>query len=113
MDPLKQVKMLLGIADADTDKDDLLTYVGNVVTVEVKGYCRVAVISDELQSVITDMVVDRYRARGYGQQDTPQTVSSITEGNVTVQLKTALSNATMELTDAEKKRLTPFRKLWS
>lgn len=107
---ITNVKTLLGITD--TSKDDLLTYIGNVVTTDVKAYCRIPVITDDLQLVINDMVVDRYRARGYGQEEAPKTLSSISEGDVTMQFKTTQYSPTMELTDAEKKRLVPYRKLW-
>lgn len=107
---LDDTKMMLGITG--TDKDSLLTYLNTVVTSDVKSYCHISAIPDDLQLIINDMVVDRYRARGYGQQDAPQTVASITEGHIKVELKTTQYNATMELTDTEKTRLVPFRKLW-
>lgn len=106
------IKKLLDIAEDDTGKDDLLTYIGNVVSAEVKAYCRIPEISDDLQLIINDMVVDRYRARGYGQSNAPQTLTSISEGDVSMQFDTVQYNPTMELTDAEKKRLAPYRKLW-
>lgn len=110
---LSTIKMLLGISSTDTSSDKIITYIGNAVSTDAKKYCRIPVITDDLQLIINDMVIDRYRARGYGQQDAPQTVTKVSEGDVEVDFKTVQYNATMELTDAEKKRLVPFRKLWS
>lgn len=107
---LEQIKMLLGITG--TDKDALLGYLIDSVNTEIKAYCRIPVIPDGLLPVINDFVVDRYRARGYGKEVAPKTVSSVSEGDVTVQYKTTQYNVTSELTDTEKQRLVPYRRLW-
>jgi hypothetical protein len=107
---ITNIKTLLGITD--TDNDSILSHIGDVVTAEVKAYCRIPTIADDLQLIINDMVIDRYRARGYGQETAPQTLKSISEGDVSMQFDTVQYNPTMELTDAEKKRLAPYRKLW-
>lgn len=115
MDLLTQVKTLLGITD--DSKNGVLTYIVNLVTGLALRYCRLTAATDELNTVLTGMVVERYRANGYGQEAIPQQVSSITEGNETVSFMKArnvpenfiLSN---ELTDGEKSMLVPFRKLW-
>ena len=113
MDLLAQVKMLLGIADIDTSKDGVINFLITRVSADVKKFCRISdVSSDELQALIADMVVTRYRARGYGKETAPQVLSSIAEGDVTLQFKTTQYNATSELTDAEKSALVPYRKLW-
>lgn len=104
------IKMLLGITDAS--KDNLLNYLNNAVTTEVKKYCRIKVIPDELQVIINDLVVDRFRSRGYGASEAPKTVSSISEGDVSISFKTVQYGITAELTDAEKQRLVPYRRLY-
>ena len=108
--------MLLGITD--TGKDDMLTYIGNLVTGMATRYCKLKVTPDDFVTGLAPMVVERYRANGYGQEASPQTVSSITEDKETVsfvKLRSVPENFIIsnELTDGEKKMLTPFRKLWS
>lgn len=108
---LEQVKTLLGITG--TDKDALLELLCGNVTAQVKTYCHVADVSDSgLQGLMADMIVNRYRARGYGQEAAPKTLSELKEGDVSFTYKTVQYDTTGELTDAEKKALSQYRKLW-
>jgi hypothetical protein len=108
---LEQVKLLLGISG--TDKDTLLTLLCDNVTAQVKTYCRISDVSDAgLQGIMADIVVTRYRARGYGQEATPKVLSGLSEGDVSFTYKAAQYETTGELTDAEKKALAQYRKLW-
>jgi hypothetical protein len=61
---------------------------------------------------MADMVVNRYRARGYGQEAAPKTLSGLKEGDVSFTYKTVQYDTAGELTDAEKKALSQYRKLW-
>lgn len=112
---LDNTKMLLGITD--DSKDNQLTYIGNLVTGMAMRYCKLKVMPDDFSTVLAPMVVERYRANGYGQESAPQTVSGITVGNETVSFA-KLRNTPQdfiisnELTAGEKTMLTPFRKLW-
>ena len=108
--------MLLGISD--DSKDNLLTYIGNLVTGMAMRYCRVTVQPDEFEVVLAPMIAERYRVNGWGQESIPQTVASVTAGNETVQfvkLRNVPENFIIsnELTPGEKTALQPFRKLWS
>jgi hypothetical protein len=108
---LEQVKALLGITG--TDKDALLNLLCGSVTAQVKTYCRISDVSDAgLQGLIADMTVTRYRARGYGKESTPKMLSKLTEGDVSFTFEAVQYDTTGELTDAEKKALCPYRKLW-
>lgn len=108
---LEQAKVLLGISGAD--KDALLNLLCNSVTAQVKTYCRISDVSDAgLQGLMADMVVTRYRARGYGQETAPKILSGLSEGDVSFTYKTTQYDTTGELTDAEKKALSQYRKLW-
>lgn len=107
--------MLLGLTD--TSKDALLTYIGNLVTGMAMKYCHLTVRPDDFDTVLAPMVVERYRANGWGQEATPQVVESITEGNESVHFMKMRNNPenfilSNELTDGEKTALQPFRKLW-
>jgi len=108
---LEQVKLLLGITD--TDKDSLLGLLCDTVTAQVKAYCRLSDVTDAgLQGLMADMVVNRYRARGYGQEAVPKILSGLSEGDVSFTYKTTQYDTAGELTDAEKKALSQYRKLW-
>lgn len=108
---LEQVKALLGITG--TDKDALLGLLCNNVTAQVKSYCRVSNVTDAgLQGIMADMVVTRYRARGYGQETQPKSLSKLTEGDVSFTFDVVQYDTTGNLTDAEKKALCPYKKLW-
>ena len=108
---LEQVKLLLGITD--TEKDALLSVLCDTVTEQVKTYCRISDVSDAgLQGLMADMVVTRYRARGYGQETQPKSLSKLTEGDVSFTFDVVQYDTTGNLTDAEKKALCPYRKLW-
>lgn len=108
---LEQIKTLLGITN--TDKDSLLALLCGNVTAQVKTYCRLSDVSDTgLQGIMADMVVTRYRARGYGQEAAPEVLSGLSEGDVSVTFKPVQYDATGNLTDAEKTALSQYRKLW-
>ena len=108
---LEQVKLLLGITD--TEKDALLSVLCDTVTAQVKTYCRLSNVSGAgLQGLMADMVVNRYRACGYGQEAEPKVVSSISEGDTSLSYKTTQSAASVELTEDDWQALSPYRKLW-
>ena len=108
---LEQVKLLLGIRD--TEKDALLSVLCDTVTEQVKTYCRLSDVSSAgLQGLMADMVVSRYRARGYGQEAEPKVVSSISEGDTSLSYKTTQPTVSGELTEDDRRALSPYRKLW-
>ena len=113
---LDQSKLLLGLTD--DSKDNLLTYIGNVVNSMAMKYCRVAVAPDDFEIVLAPMVVERYRANGWGQEEAPQTVESVSDGNEKVsfvKLRNVPENFIIsnELTAGEKSALQPYRKAWA
>lgn len=108
---LEQVKTLLGITG--TDKDALITLLCDTVTAQVKKHCHISGVSDTgLQGLMADIVVNRYRARGYGQEAAPKSLSKLTEGDVSFTFNVVQYDTAGELTDAEKKALSQYRKLW-
>lgn len=109
---LEQVKTLLGITS--TEKDPLLNLLCDTATAQVKTYCRISDVSNAgLQGLMADIVVTRYRARGYGKEAAPKTLSKLTEADVSFTFETVQHDTTGELTDTEKKALSQYRKLWS
>jgi hypothetical protein len=112
---LDDAKKLLGISDIS--RDDMLTYIGDLVSGQAQRYCCVPAAPDEMEPVLVSMVVERYRAAGYGQEQTPQQVSSVTVGNEAVSFQKPRNVPqsyilSSELTDGEKSMLRPWRKLW-
>ena len=108
---LEQVKLLLGIRD--TEKDALLSVLCDTVVEQVKTYCRLSDVSGAgLQGLMADMVVSRYRARGYGQEAEPKVVSSISEGDTSISYKTTQPTVSGELTEDDRRALAQYRKLW-
>lgn len=118
MELLSQVKILLGIDDADTSKDGILNHIISLVTSLALRYCRLDAETDELDTVLAEMASGRYRVNGYGAEDLPQRISEISEGNVDIHFE-HMSNEPLpfipsnELTGGEKDMLRPFRKLWN
>lgn len=103
--------MLLGITSVDNDA--LLALLCDNVTAQVKTYCHIADASNTgLQGVMADMVVNRYRSRGYGQEAEPKVVSSISEGDTSISYKTIQTGTNGELTDDDRRALAQYRKLW-
>lgn len=108
---LEQVKLLLGITDAE--KDALLSLLCDTVTAQVKAYCRITDVTNTgLQSVVADMVVNRYRSRGYGKTDNPRTVTAVTEGDTKLEFVATNYASAGTLTDNECAALSQHRKLW-
>lgn len=108
---LEQVKVLLGITSVDNDA--LLALLCDNVTAQVKTYCHIADASNTgLQGVMADMVVNRYRSRGYGKTDSPRTVTAVTEGDTKLEFSVANYAAAGELTDDDRRALAQYRKLW-
>lgn len=112
---LDDVKMLLGITDGS--QDNLVTYIGNLVSGAAMRYCKLSVMPDDMETVLAGMVAERFRANQYGQSSTPQIVESIRDGEEELRfmkLRNAPENFILDnsLTDGEKSMLQPWRKLW-
>jgi predicted GTPase len=109
--PIDNIKMLLGITTPE--KDSTLNYLNDTAITLVTDYCRRADITPTMSKVIDSIVLRLWRANGYGQESAPQTLSTLTEGTVTMQIKTTQYSSDTCLTDAEKKALQKSRKPWS
>lgn len=109
MDLEAQVKLLLGITD--TSKDGIIVYLISLVSGLALRYCKLSASTADLNTVLAGMIVERYRASQYGQDQMPKQVQSIREDDTQVNYAVR-SMLTNELTDGEKAMLTPFRKMW-
>ena len=112
---IDQVKLLLGIADGS--KDGILQYTCDFVTGLALRYCRLTTVPDDMALALASMAAERYRANGYGQDQTPQQMASVAVGDETVTFQKPRNVPqsyilSSELTDGEKSMLRPWRKLW-
>lgn len=112
---IDQVKALLGITD--TTQDVTLTYLIDLVTQLAQDYTRLAALPPAVNTYMVDMVIDRYRMRGYGQTGLPQVVSSITEDRKQIQFRDTSPapdvNYGISLSEQEKVQLRRYRVVWS
>lgn len=112
---IDQVKALLGITD--TTQDAIINYLIGLVTQLVKDYTRLTTLPPTVSTYMVDMVIDRYRMRGYGQTGLPQVVSSITEDRKQIQFRDTSPapdvNYGISLSEQEKAQLRRYRVMWS
>lgn len=79
---LSRLKMLLGIEDSNSD--ELLSFVIDDMVDMVLGYCRIAVLPRQLESLVPVIAADMWREKGYGSAAAPEIVKSISEGERSV-----------------------------
>lgn len=79
---LATVKMLLGITDGT--KDGVLMYLLGDAENLVLGHCRIDILPRQLESIIPAIAADLYRANGYGAEESPSDVKSVSEGQRSV-----------------------------
>lgn len=79
---LARLKMLLGTEDGG--KDELLSFIIADTEQMILSYCRIDTIPKQLQSLVPVIAADYYRAKGYGKEQSPDVVKSITEGDMSV-----------------------------
>ena len=61
---LEKIKMLLGIAEEDEGKDDLITLLISLCKDEAVDFCNLPEYDSKLDSAVISMVIERYNARG-------------------------------------------------
>lgn len=79
---LGTLKMLLGIKD--NEQDSLLSFLIDDTVNMILGYCRIDILPRPLESLVPVIAADAYRAKGYGQAESPEVVKSISEGERSV-----------------------------
>lgn len=87
---LQKLKKLLGIND--DSKDEILQYEIDLVTDMVLNYCRINEIPDRLENVLLAMCMNYHRAVQAGNEDTPKSVSSVSEGDTSVSFASAYAD---------------------
>ena len=61
---LEKIKMLLGIAEEDESKDDLINLLISLCKDEAVDFCNLPEYDSKLDSAVISMVIERYNARG-------------------------------------------------
>lgn len=61
---LEKIKMLLGIAEEDENKDDLINLLISLCKDEAVDFCNLPEYDSKLDSAVISMVIERYNARG-------------------------------------------------
>ncbi len=87
---IERIKPLLGIAATDTAQDASLAFILGDVTEIILNHCNVTVLPVGLENTACRMAIDLYRNEGIGDTDAPSAVSSIEEGDTTVQFRKAV-----------------------
>lgn len=114
MDMLAGLKTKLGIQVADTSKDALLQDALADASTQAMEHCNLLAdetLPDGLQRVIVSMARDLWRSEGYGQETSPQMVSSISDNGQSVSYKQNNQVTATTLIDAYAKQLSAYRRL--
>lgn len=61
---LEKIKMLLGIAEEDEGKDELINLLISLCKDEAVDFCNLPEYDSKLDSAVISMVIERYNARG-------------------------------------------------
>ena len=101
---LAKLKMLLGIKD--NEQDDLLSFIIEDCENLINGYCHTDTIPSKLESLVPVMAADMYRRKSYGQEEAPQTVKAISEGDRSISFG---EFSTDDFLSEYETRLKPFR----
>lgn len=86
---LDKLKALLGISPDDVSKDPLLDFAMEDVRETILNYCNLEELPTGLVNTAYRMAIDLYRYEQPGSSDTPITVTTISEGEIS----TSFSNA--------------------
>lgn len=79
---LAKLKVLLGITSSD--EDNALQFILDDVTETVLNYCNIPELPSGLELTCYRMAMDIYRAEGVGSKVAPNAVTSIKEGDASV-----------------------------
>lgn len=82
---MKMTKTLLGFND--NKKDSVLLIIAADVSAAILAYCRLEVLPKSIYPLAAQMTAKSYRQNGYGTEEAPEDIKSITEGDRTVSLE--------------------------
>ncbi|MDO5398222.1 MAG: hypothetical protein Q4G33_09855 [bacterium] len=82
------VLMLLGISTPTDTQDSIISFLVEDTIEAVRAYCRIELVPDKLATLIAQMVARQYRENGYGSEEVPTDVKSVSEGARSVSFET-------------------------
>ena len=108
---LDKLKVLLGITSSD--EDIALQFILDDVAETVLNYCNIAELPAGLENTCYRMAIDIYRAEGVGTSQAPGDVTSIKEGDTSVNFAKAAADTVFatSLLKEYKIQLNRYRKL--
>jgi len=84
---INKLKSLLAIAISDMTQDVNLAFILEDVEETILNYCNIKTLPSGLLHTAYRMAIDLYRNEGIGETDAPVAISSIEEGDTTVQFR--------------------------
>lgn len=112
---LDKIKILLGIGETDASQYVILSFLIESITGYAKRYCKIENIPKDMENVLVEIIVNRFRAREYGNASIPQAVTAVSDGDQSVSFKTIGNTEKADctgFTDSEKEMLNLWRKVW-
>lgn len=101
---MEGAKLLLGIKD-DSQKE-ILSFITDDAINAVLAHCKIKELTQNMLSLVSQIVFSAYRENGYGTQEVPEDVKSISEGDRSITIERRKDMDAI-LCDFEK-RLKPF-----
>ncbi len=102
---LENIKMLLGISNEDTSKDNIINYYIKTITVKVLRYCKLESLIIDLEPFIENKVALILKS-----QNTNSDVKSIQRGDTTINYNDQKNQFELtELTTLEKEELDKYK----
>ena len=97
--------MLLGISDSTEAQESIISFLVEDTVEAVRAYCRIEAVPDKLSLLIAQMVARQYRENGYGSEEAPTDVKSVSEGARSVSFETRTLSGIL---NDYKERLKPY-----
>ena len=106
-----KLKTMLGIDLGDETKNAILQFSIDDAIEVVKEYCNEDNIPKGLYNTVLRMAIDLYRNESLGEESTLGSISSISEGDTTVNYRSSASEFKDSILKDYKSQLNKFRKL--
>lgn len=103
---LNNTKLLLGLNGEE--KDDILRFIINDCISAITAYCRIDSLPQELIGTAAYMTVKEYRKNGYGSEEEPRDIKTISEGDRSVSFEKRTGSG--GIISGFEKRLAPYVK---
>lgn len=72
--------MLLGISAPTETQSGIISFLVEDTIEAVRAYCRIEIVPHQLSRLIAQMAARQYRENGYGSEEVPTDVKSVSEG---------------------------------